>query len=88
MAATSNPEAQRWSGDFVNHINEQVRVCSFAENDALFQMLYVVLAAGRPGETGPQDRFFQARKQAQSFPVHSQNLIHLRIRSFGDYRIS
>jgi hypothetical protein len=36
MAAASNPEAQRWSGDFVNHINEQVRVCSFAENDALF----------------------------------------------------
>jgi hypothetical protein len=34
-------------------------------------MLYVVLAAGRPGETGPQDRFFQARKQAQSFPVGS-----------------
>jgi hypothetical protein len=31
MAAASNPEAQQWSGDFVNQINEQVRVCSFAE---------------------------------------------------------
>jgi hypothetical protein len=34
-------------------------------------MLYVVLATGGPGETGIEDRFFQAQKQAQSFPVGS-----------------
>jgi hypothetical protein len=27
-------------------------------------------------------------KKLLAWPVHSQNLIHLRIRSFGDYRIS
>jgi hypothetical protein len=32
-------------------------------------MLYVVLATGRPGETGVEERFFQAQKQAQSFTV-------------------
>jgi hypothetical protein len=37
-------------------------------------MLYVVLAADGPGETGIQDRFFQAQKQAQSFPVGSAGI--------------
>jgi hypothetical protein len=37
-------------------------------------MLYVVLPTGEPGETGTQDRFFQAQKQAQSFPVGSAGM--------------
>jgi hypothetical protein len=37
-------------------------------------MLYVALATGGPGETGIQDRFFQAQKQAQSFPVGSAGI--------------
>jgi hypothetical protein len=37
-------------------------------------MLYVVLATDGPGETGIQDRFFQAQKQAQSFPVGSAGI--------------
>jgi hypothetical protein len=32
-------------------------------------MLYVILATGRRGETGVEERFFQAQKQAQSFTV-------------------
>ena len=37
-------------------------------------MLYVVLPTGEPGETGTQDRFFQAQKQAQSFAVDSAGI--------------
>jgi hypothetical protein len=37
-------------------------------------MLYVVLATGGPGETGAEDRFFQAQKQAQSFLLGSRIL--------------
>ena len=37
-------------------------------------MLYMVLATGEPVETGSQDRFFQAQKQAQSFPVGSAGM--------------
>jgi hypothetical protein len=32
-------------------------------------MLYVILVTGRPGETGVEERFFQAQNQAQSFTV-------------------
>jgi hypothetical protein len=37
-------------------------------------MLYMILATGGRGETGTQDRFFQAQKQAQSFPVSSAGM--------------
>ena len=32
-------------------------------------MLYVIPASGGPGETGVEERFVQAQKQAQLFPV-------------------
>ena len=37
-------------------------------------MLYVVLATGGPGETGIEERFFQAQEQAQSFTVGSAGI--------------
>ena len=37
-------------------------------------LIYVVLATGRPGETGVEERFSQAQKQAQSFPVGSAGI--------------